>query len=158
MKELITKEFNSSAVRAKRSNQIVIKNKGGRGFSRDLAQGYYIGRSSTYASMQIAYYMGYEAVFIFGIDMCAVGGKLHHYGNNPDVKDQIREQRFKDEAAHYDHAANHLDQNERNRYYFCSAYNPFDFVNRFNKLDHKKAPEFILEYIKRKNIPEVNHG
>jgi len=139
--------INSPNVSARKSNQIIIRSKHGKGFSRNLIDGFYIGRSTTYANLQTAHYMNYDKIFIFGIDMTEVGGKLHHYGVNPDVDPNNRKQRFSAEADHYSHAAKLLPEEYRKRYYFCSSYNPWNFVKEFNHLDHKTAVDFIMKSI-----------
>jgi hypothetical protein len=40
--------------------------------------------------------------------------------------------------------ASKLPDSIRNKFYFCSSYNPWPFVNMFNKLDHKEAIDKIL--------------
>ncbi len=61
--------INSYNVKARKSNQILIQARPGQGFSADLPGGYHIGRSTTYASMQIANYMNYSKIYLFGVDM-----------------------------------------------------------------------------------------
>jgi len=139
--------INSPNVKAKRSKQIMIKNRPGKGFCLDIVHGYHVGRSSTYASMQVAYYMNYDRVYLFGVDMCAVGGKMHYYGQNPDVSNEVRQTRFAAEAESYTWASKNLPEEIRKRFWFCSSYNPWDFVNCFNKLDHKIAIDEILKTI-----------
>lgn len=140
--------INSSAVLARKPNQVTIKAKATTGVSRNIHEGYVIGRSSVYANMQTAMWMGYDKVFIFGVDMCAVGGKLHHYGVNPDVPEDKRKERFEGEAKNYGIMASKLPDEIRNRFYFCSSYNPWGFTQKFNKWDHKGALERILELAK----------
>lgn len=138
--------INSNGVR-ENTGQIVIKMKHGCSFSHNLNDGYVVGRSSVYANMQVAQWMNYDKIFIFGVDMTDVGGKLHHYGVNPDVKPDIRKSRFANEATYYDKMAEDLPESIKKKYYFCSSYNPFGFVNKFNKLDHKTAGEFIIKML-----------
>ena len=142
--------INSTGVRSRKPNQLLIKAIQGKGFNRDITNGYYIGRSSVYANMQTALFMNFDKVFIFGIDMCAVDGKTHHYGNgfNPDVAPDLRIQRFSFEADHYNNAANILPEDIRKKFYFCSSYNSWPFVEKFNKWDHKGAVKRILEIAK----------
>lgn len=142
--------INATAVRARHRRQVLIKNLNGTGFSKDLTKGYYIGRSSTYAGMQIAMWMNYDKVFIFGCDMSAVNGKLHFYGQNPDVKDDHRIERFKQEGESFLWAANNLNEAERERFVFCSNYNKFKFTDYFAKLDHLTAIESIMGMAKNK--------
>lgn len=138
--------INSHNVRARKTNQILIKNKPGQGFSLDPVSGYHIGRSSTYAAMQIANYMNFRRVFLFGVDMAEVNGVLHYYGQNPHVTNEIRKQRFEAEAKHYWWAATHLPAETREKFVFCSSYNPWPFLEHFGKLDHKSAIQDIFNY------------
>lgn len=140
--------INSPNVKVRKPNQVVVKTRSGKGFSKNLSHGYHIGRSSTYANLQVAYYMAYKKVFIFGCDMSAVGDKLHHYGQNPDVKNEVRKSRFPNEAKHFLHGAQTLTKEERNRFVFCSSYNNWEFTKYFKKLDHKQAVQEIQDYVK----------
>lgn len=141
--------INAASVRARHRSQILIRNISGTGFSKDLMKGFYIGRSTTYANMQTALWMDYPKVFVLGCDMAAVNGSLHYYGQNPDVNNTNRIERFKQEAESYSFAAKTLHQDERNRFVFCSNYNKFDFINSFQRLDHTKAVDAILDLAKQ---------
>lgn len=134
--------FNSTSIKKQNEKSIQFMNIH-EGFSLDLTKGLQIGRSSVYASMQIALWMNYDRVFIFGCDMCRVNDKLHFYGTNPDVKPDIRVDRFKGEAEFYDRAAAVLGDDAK-RFYFCSSYNKWPFVDKYSQLDHTTAVEFIL--------------
>ena len=138
----------SSAVRANKANQTKIKAKHGTGVSRNLAEGYVIGRSSVYANIQTAVWMNYDKIFIFGVDMCKVGQKLHHYGVNPDVPPEKRLERFKIEAKNYGWMAKEYPEEIRKKIFFCSSYNPWKFVEEFNKWDHTEAIGKILDVSK----------
>lgn len=139
--------INSTAVKARRDkNQIIVKGMSKAGWSRDLTRGYHIGKSTVYANMQTALWMEYEKVYIFGMDMCRVNGKLHFYGVNPDVKEGIREKRFKREADNYERAYQIMRQDERERFVICSSYNPWPFANMFERIDHKTAVDKILTH------------
>lgn len=139
--------FNSTAIKQQKQKSMNFKNMGGKGFSKDPTKGIYIGRSSVYASMQIALWMDYDHIFIFGCDMNPEGlnGKLHFYGVNPDVDPNIRKSRFKDEAEHYQHAASLMTPEEKRKFTFCTDYNPWDFMKEFNQMSHKKAVQHILD-------------
>ena len=136
--------INSTNVRARKSNQIVIKGYSGKGWSYDLMNGFYVGRSSTYAGMQVALYMDYKKVFICGVDM---GTGAWWYGNNPDVTAEVRQKRFADEAQSYLYAGQKLEQTVKERYVFCSTYNKWEFMNLFPRLDQKVVVDEILKYI-----------
>ena len=114
--------INSPNVRARKSNQIIIRSRPGQGFCKDITKGYHIGRSSTYANLQVALYMDYKRIYIFGIDMCQVGDKLHHYGVNPDVAPDNRKQRFPQEAKHYLWAGQNVPEEDRKKIFFCSSF------------------------------------
>jgi len=139
--------FNSASIKSQKSSSIQFKNIGGKGFSTDACAGIYIGRSSVYAAMQIALWMNYDQIYIFGCDMNPDGidGKLHFYGQNPDVNPTIRKSRFKNEAEYYDLAADNMDESIRKRFFFCSEYNPWDFVHRYNYISHRGAVANIIE-------------
>lgn len=143
--------FNSTGIKRQKQNSMQIKNLGGKGFSRDLSRGLHIGRSSVYAAMQIGLWMNYHHVYILGCDMNADGidGKLHFYGVNPDVDPKVRKERFGKEAEYYDFAANVLQDEERKRFTFCSSYNKWGFVDRYNSIDHKNAIELIISHAKQ---------
>ena len=136
--------INSTNVRVRKHNQIIIKSKPGFGFSKDIATGYHIGRSSTYANMQVADYMNYDKIYVFGLDMCPVDGKFHYYGKNPDVSDEERKARFEKEAESYSWAGKNLSVDIRNKFVFCSNYNPWPFIQQFQRFDHKTAVNEIL--------------
>lgn len=139
--------INAWSVRARHPNQILIRNKSGKGFSKNLLQGYYIGRSTTFANMQTALWMNYDKIFIFGCDMCQPPNmdKLHFYGRNQDVDPQIRVKRFQKEAEHYLLGAKQLTPQERQKFIFCTAYNPWPFIEHYKKIDHREAVDYILE-------------
>lgn len=140
------KVINTWSVRARHPNQVLIRNKSGKGFSKNLLQGYYIGRSTTFANMQTAYWMNYDKVYIFGCDMCKPPNSedLHFYGTNQDVDPAIRVKRFSKEAEHYIIGAQQLNPVERKKFVFCSAYNPWPFVKEFEYMDHREAVDHIL--------------
>lgn len=144
--------FNTTAIKERKKNSLQIKNIGGSGFSKDLTSGFYVTRSSVYAAMQVALWMDYDNIYIFGCDMTAItinGEQVVHFyeksqGPNPDVKPTNRIGRFDSEAKHYDFASTILSESDRNRFTFCSSYNKYKFIEKFNRLDHKSAPELIL--------------
>jgi hypothetical protein len=136
--------INSTGISHLKENSIQIKNIGGFGFSFDLIKGFYIGRSTTYANMQTALWMAYDKVYIFGVDMCEVNGVLHFYGVNPAVPPEKRIQRFAQEAKYYEYAAANMSEADRSKFVFCSSYNQWPFVEKFNRLDHAGAIDHIL--------------
>lgn len=140
--------WNSPNVRARKGNQIVVNVLHGKGFSLDITRGYHIGRSSTYAAMQIANYMGYRRIYVFGMDMGASPtGQLHWYGQNEDVSNEIRKSRFEAEAGNYMWAAQNLPKEVREKFYIASNWNKWPFVEFFNRADHLTAVDEILKYI-----------
>ncbi len=138
--------FNSGVIKRLKPSSIQIKNHSSGGFSTNLLDGMHVGRSSVYAAMQIAYWMGFDHTYLFGVDMAQAGlnGLLHFYGTNPDVKPEIRRERFAAEAEHYERAATILNESERAKYTFCSDYNTWPFVKKFSSLSHHTAVETIL--------------
>lgn len=138
--------INSSSIPQQRPGTVQVQSLNGPGFSRDLTRGFYIGRSTVYANLQTAHWMQYDHVYCFGVDMNkdGINGQLWFYGVNPDAPIVQRKDRFKLEAEHYQHAAGELSDDERAKYTFCSTYNPWPFVSRFNQLDHRTAVQTIL--------------
>lgn len=137
--------FNSTAIRRQKAKSIQFKNIMGQGWSRDLTKGIHIGRSSVYASMQIAMWMQFAHVYVFGCDMNpdGINGQLHFYGVNPDVEPNIRAQRFLKESEFYVNAAEVLTEEERAKFTFATDYNPWDFVHKYNQMSHKSMGPII---------------
>lgn len=145
--------INSGAVRERKNNQIIFRSRPGKGFSRDLSLGVYIGRTTTFAALQIALYMNYDKIYVCGCDMSRVtiekNGKkmspLHSYGVNPDVSENKREQRFQNEAKSFDYGADKLSSIDRSRIIFCSSVNPYSFIRKFGHIPHENAIDNIIE-------------
>jgi hypothetical protein len=155
--------FNTASIRNKKENTYRIRNVSGSGFSLNLTEGFHIGRSSVYAAMQVANWLNYDQVYIFGCDMCEVniGGHkmMHFYGVNPDVNPKNRGKRFDREAKYYTEAAGILSSKIRKKFTFCSAYLKYDFANKFNKMDHRSAIDHILEQAEELEKPnETAHS
>lgn len=151
--------YNTTAIRHHKPNSLQIKNIGGMGFSKDLMIGFHVGRSSVYAAMQVALWLGYDHTYIFGCDMSAVtiNGKemMHFYGSNPDVQPKNRAARFENESRHYEHAAGDLPDAIRAVFTFCSSHNKFKFVERFNnRLHQKDAVATIIERVDMNEHPK----
>lgn len=138
--------FNSSSIQRRKTGTIQFRNIGVKSFSKDLVDGLCIGRSSVFASMQIALWMNFDKVFIFGVDMNPSTDlkKLHFYGTNPDVLPENRAKRFEKEAEYYVTAFESMSEMERDKFTFCSSINPWPFMSMFKKLDHKTAASEIL--------------
>lgn len=136
--------FNTTSIKHRKHNSIQIKNIGNFGFSVDMARGFHVGRSSVYAAMQVAAYLDYDHVYIVGCDMSLVNGSAHFFGANPDVSPESRAARFDNEAKHYEYAAGMLSAAIREKYTFCSGYNRYNFVDKFNRMNHVGAVEQIL--------------
>jgi hypothetical protein len=140
----------STGIEQTKPNSVKIKALYGDGFSRKLDEGYYVGHSTVFASMQVALWMDYDRVFLFGVDMAALTNpdgtkRVHFYGTNPDVDPEERIKRFGLEAKYYDEAAERLSEADRKRFTFCSNYNPWPFVDKFSRLDHTNAVAEILK-------------
>lgn len=140
--------INSTAIKRQKPSSMQIRNLAGRGFSRDLLDGFHIGQSTVFANMQTAHWMQYEQTYIFGCDMNPDGidGRLHFYGVNPDVTPEVRAKRFEKEASYYEFAAEVLTPEERRKYTFCSDYNHWPFVNQFQRLGQTSAVPVILQH------------
>ena len=132
--------INSTSVREQKANTVQVKRRSGKGFSTNLLDGFYIGRSSVFAAMQASCWLGYEHAYIFGCDMCSVGKLTHFYG----TRRGEQAGKFEEQAGYYEHAAKILPASVRERFTFCSSYNPFGFVERFGTLSHETAVEQIL--------------
>ena len=81
---------------------------------------------------------------------------MHFYGQNPDVKNKNRGARFYNEAKHYDFAAGDLSDEKRAKFTFCSSYNKYSFVDKFNRMDHKIAVKDILISLKEKEHEDIH--
>lgn len=140
--------LNSTSIKRHKNNSTIFRNIGGMKFSRDLISGLCIGRTSCFATIQLALWMKYDRIYFFGVDMDPEGidGRLHFYGTNPDVDPSVRKTRFKFEAEYFDFAADNMEYHERKRFFFCSSYLNWPFKARFNHLDHKLAIDEILKY------------
>jgi len=149
--------FNSTSIKKQKEKSMQFRNEGGHGWSRDLVQNIYIGRSSVYGAMQIAQWMQFAHIYIFGVDMNPAGidGKLHFYGTNPDVDPNIRAQRFAAESQYYEKAAEVLTDEERVKYTFCSlGINPWPFMQKYNACEHVKAVDVIIQHAAELNIDQ----
>lgn len=153
--------FNSTSIKEKKPGTVTLKNLGGKGFSKDLSEGFHIGRSSVYASMQIGLWLDYAHIYILGCDMSQVTingiKRMHFYGINPDVDPDTRNNRFDAEAEYYVDGAGRMTDDERARFTFCSSYNQYQFVDKFNKMDHLSAVQTILSR-SRSLVEVVDHG
>jgi hypothetical protein len=134
----------ASSVRATHPDQVMVRTISGKGFSRDMTKGLHVGRSTTYASMQMGLYMGYSKIYIFGCDMSSVNGQMHRYGQNPDVTNDNRAKRFAKEAENFEFGTSSLNSGEKNKFTFCSRHNPFSFTKQYENLDERDAHETIL--------------
>lgn len=136
---------NSKELTGDRPGVVYVRNLGGYNFSRDLIHGCYVGRSTVYANMQTALWMGYDKVYILGCDMgAAADGRMWYYGVNPDVPPDDRAKRFELDAKHYEYAADTLPAADRAKFAFCSSYNKWPFVDKFSRMDHEIAIDAIL--------------
>lgn len=140
--------INTKAIRHIHPRGVKIKASPGFGFNENILSGVHVGQSSVYVAMQVASWMDYDKVYIFGIDMTSIvrDGQVvtHFFGINPDVPPEARIQRFDKEAKHYEHASRVLSDEQRQRYVFCSSYLKYGFADRFQRLDHLVAVNEIL--------------
>jgi len=127
-------------------NHLRLRNLGQQTFSTDLLRGLAIGRSSVFAALQVAEWMKYDEIFVFGVDMDAKGidGKLHFYGTNPDVPPHVRVERFKAEADCFMQAVNNIAEERRQNIHFCSEYNTWPFVKHFSNHSAQEGLELAI--------------
>ena len=52
--------------------------------------------------------------------------------------------RFKEESKYYDNGANILTDDERKKFIFCSIYNKWPFVDKFQRMNQKTAVDEII--------------
>lgn len=72
-----------------------------------------------------------------------LNGKLHFYGVNPDAPPESRAKRFSKEAESYAYASTVLSDEDRQRFVFCTDYNPWPFISKYGHMSHKIAIEYI---------------
>ncbi|RBA53001.1 lipopolysaccharide core biosynthesis protein [Stutzerimonas zhaodongensis] len=65
------------------------------GFSRNMTNGYFNGRTIAYAALQLAYHMGFDKVFLVGVDMTPEAGQFY------DPKGAVVPSRLGDDYADY---------------------------------------------------------
>jgi len=111
----------------------LVKCKQGFGFSIRTGQKLFIGHSTTYVAAQGAFVQGYDKIFIVGMDIGKVNGKLYEWGGNPYVSDSKRINRFIDEAKYWNWLSNYFPRSFRNRIYLCSKYLNYNWKDKFNK-------------------------
>lgn len=143
---------NSSAIKEDKAGGMMMKSLSSKGFSLNLSKGVNIGRSSCYVAMQVALWLGYDHIYVFGVDMAPDShGKLYPWGSNPDVPDSIRMKRFENEAKYFKWAADNLPDHVRTKYTFCTSYNKYDFIEQFEHIDHMDAVNIIAERYRTNN-------
>lgn len=77
-----------------RDDVIFTRNLGPLGLSDDFEDGLYHGGNSAYFALNLAYVMGGNPIYLFGIDMCYQGNSTHFHDGYP-KDDDIGEERFK---------------------------------------------------------------
>ena len=65
------------------------------GFSRNMTNGYFNGRTIAYAALQLAYHLGFDKVFLVGVDMTPEAGQFY------DPKGEVVPSRLGDDYADY---------------------------------------------------------
>jgi hypothetical protein len=135
-----------SSIESCHPNHLRLRNLGLQTFSQDLMKGLAIGRSSVFAALQVAEWMKYDEIYVFGVDMDAKGidGKLHFYGTNPDVPPHVRVERFKAEADCFMLAVDNLSEERRKSIHFCSEYNTWPFVKHFGSHSASEGLDLVL--------------
>ena len=64
------------------------------GFSRDLRQGLFCGRTIGYRAIQISYFLGFRRVFLLGMDMSSEGRKVRFYETLAEGRPSLLEKDF----------------------------------------------------------------
>lgn len=118
----------------------------GSGFSRNICEGYYTGRSSTYVALQFAIEKQYKRIFVFGLDMNPVDGNCF-FGPHADPHNApaIRARRFEAEAIFLKFAAYDLTDAERSSIVLCGRAKDWDFCRYFERWPVEKAVSRILD-------------
>ena len=82
------------------------------GWSWDLEQGGYFGHTSTYLALQVAAYLGFNPVYLCGLDLCDTEEATHFYGFRAWQKKSERDRLFEAMIHSFEWAqANELDGN-----------------------------------------------
>lgn len=140
--------INTASIKKTKPNSILLKTKNSKGFSYNLHKGVHIGRSSTYVAMQTALWMDFEHTFVIGCDMGrGKNGQLYPWGSNPDVQDDVREKRFKEEADHMKWFTKNVPEDKLHKYTFLSAYNKWPFTEDMHVVDHNESYQLIKDKI-----------
>ena len=118
---------------------IKIKVLAGAGFSLDLIRGFHLGRSTTLSSLQAAFWMDYDHIYIVGLDMTTA--EYHDKSDNPNVSPTARIERFKNEATYWRRATEILiEQNLIHKVTMVTNCNPFPFVQEYEIENNLKEP------------------
>ncbi len=106
--------------------------KPGTGFTKDILGPIFSGYSSAYIGLQVAFYMGYESIYIFGLDMCDVDGEAYSYPKEENTQypgQESREKMFSLEANAFLFAFdNVLDEDDKGKIILCTENNPHEFA------------------------------
>lgn len=103
------------------------------------------GLTTTFVAMQIAIWMNYDRVYVFGLDMGrGPNGNLYAWGENPRVGGLQRERKFAEEATSFQWMADHVSPAILKRFTLCSSYNIWPFTGAFENLPHLEAVDEIL--------------
>jgi hypothetical protein len=140
--------FNTGAVKTLPAHAIIVKGSR-RGFQTNLVtHGAHVGGTTTHFAMQLAAWLGYDHVYIFGLDMSrGADGKLYSWGSNLSVPDDRREKRFPRENATLDAAGKIMPPEIRRRFTVCSSYaiaRRWSFLKHFEAVPHLEAVDLIL--------------
>jgi hypothetical protein len=87
---------------------------------------------------------GSHLIMTHNCDMGSVDGKLYPWGHNPDVSDHVREKRFATEALNYQWAADNLTEAQRSRFVFCSQFNKWPFLQKFESTTYQAAIQTLI--------------
>lgn len=115
-------------------------------FSLDPSKGVHVGGTTTNVVLQLARYWDYSRVFIFGLDMCRVGGNLYEWGDHKVFGKKYetrRERSFAREAETLWAACDAMGE-FGNRIVVCSRHNRWPFMARLQRIDEREAVDHIL--------------
>lgn len=112
------------------------------------SNGVCLGKSTTYAALQIFLFLGYEKICVYGLDMTAdKSGELYHNSRgNKFVPYDERLKRFQNsELKYYDNLPK-LPEHLRERFYFVSDINPWPFFEQMpHSRDMNTVPKILCE-------------
>ena len=108
-----------------------VRSLAGLGFSMDLIKGFYLGRSTTLSSLQVAAHCNYDHIYVVGVDMCMGDGLYHDGSTNPRMDSEQRVLQFEREVHAWKHCSHAAPEEFRNKVSFITDLNPYDFIDTY---------------------------